>query len=88
MLEDNVLEEIDEPDTNELDKFINIPQTRIVKKLLSANYNKFLRKLKPLKLHTMKIFDHTMTYSHEYLMQNIDFFWAYKKLKFNLNTKL
>jgi hypothetical protein len=42
MLEDKILEEIDEKleETNELRKLINIPQTRIIKKLLCANYSK------------------------------------------------
>ena len=42
MLEEKILEEIDEKleETNELRKLINIPQPRIIKKLLCANYSK------------------------------------------------
>ena len=89
LLEDKILEEIDEKleGTNELRKLINIPQTRIIKKLLCANYSKLQRRLKLQRLHTLRIFDHQQTSSNQYLMQSIDFFWAYKKLKFNLNTK-
>ena len=59
-LETKILEEIDEKEeeTNELKKLINIPQTRIIKKLFCANYVKLSRRLKLQRLHAIRIFDH------------------------------
>jgi hypothetical protein len=47
LLEEKILEEIDEKneETHELRKLINIPQNRIIKKLLCANYAKLKRRL-------------------------------------------
>jgi transcription antitermination factor NusA-like protein len=48
MLEDIILHEIDEieEETHELKKLVNIPQNRIIKKILCANYGKMSRRLK------------------------------------------
>lgn len=80
-MEDQILEEIDpniDADIDDIDKPINIPSRRLFKKLFCANYSKQNRRVKAQKYSTLRVFDQNLNYSFKYVLQNIDFFHAYK----------